>query len=160
MAKANSTGQASPLRFHRNRKIDAHQLPFVGLSKGKAADFWALPASGGYWGGHMAGEAMAAAYMKHLRARRGEYFGGELQSIAIAMADKRRQATSHRDKRSIDGQMVGFFGALDQWLCAASTSLGAGLERFSDAELVAKANEGLGLATEAEEIAHFEQHLK
>lgn len=153
MARADVTG---PLRFHRNRKIDTHQLPFVGLERGKQADLWALPAAGGYWGGHQAGEAMAAAYMRHLRARKGEYRGGELQSIAIAMADKRKQAKSRREKMSIDGQMVGFFGALDQWLCTASTVLGAGLDRFSDAELVAKANYGLGLKTEAEEVAAFE----
>lgn len=109
-----------------------HRLPFVG-KRGQfsdvCADFWAVPATGGYRGGCATGSAFAHLYLMYLRDHPNEE--AALQNIAL---DMQRNATR--------GQMVGFFSTL-----APALQQGAQHQDSyypaSEADLMARATAGI-----------------
>lgn len=131
-----------PLQFHNDERIPCHRLPFVGTGiKNPGLAFWNVPETGGYTGGCRTGEALALLYMKHLREH-GPGPGGMLQNIAFSMFGDRP------DNDAVNGQVVGFFRALEKmWFSACRQN--RALDDFKAADLLEAANAGLNFDEEA-----------
>jgi len=127
------------LSYHRRRKIRWQRLPFVA---GKS--HWAVPATGGHLGGVMTGEAMAIAYLKHLRETPDPLLClGSLHLVANALYGM--DGVPARDDASLSrrGQRAGFFNELTRFLWLVAQHQGAPLDAVSDAMILDKANKGL-----------------
>lgn len=136
------------LQYRNKRKIAFRRLPFVGVKE----DAWAVPATGGYVGGSVTGDALAAMFLKHLRAK--EYVDGshsELGWIVFSMIERAGGTIDEYtpEGEAFIGQIVGFFGSLNGMLLHASKTRQASvLDRLSEAELLERANAGLNLDSE------------
>jgi hypothetical protein len=142
-----------PLRMGRGRH-PYHSLPFVG--KGGEASFWALPATGGYFGGYKAGEAMALAFVKATRDRPDVVASTFLTTVAeafmcrfeeeggIKAARSARASNANDGMPALRGQWAGFFNTLHHWLAISAKQLGGGLDAVSMQRFVDDANDGLG----------------
>ena len=131
-------------------------LPFVADRRaGTAAACWAVPASGGYYGGLTTGAAMAEAFLKFLRDDESElppvWLTDIVQSFMArfeaeggqAMADRRPDDWS-AGFDSLRGQQAGFFNTLCRALAAAAKDLGDGLDDISYGDLARRGDAGLG----------------
>lgn len=148
---------ASGLRFHKRKKLPVHRLPFVGPVPGKVGfSFWRVPKTGGYEGGCRTGEALAYIYLKHLREH-GSGVGWHLRKITLDMCDCK--GVSGEEADATHGQIVGFFGALDEWLEVAMKHLGSQLDSLDNAALLKQANAGLSFDIEAYK-ATLSSHFK
>ena len=130
------------------------KLPFVAKWRTKeTAQYWTVPASGGYIGGYEVGAAMATAMLKFMRASEHDvqgYLPNIVESFARRIEEEggskmvnAGSANMSESYSSLRGQYVGFFNTLAGCLATASRVLGANLDRVSEAELIARANRGL-----------------
>ncbi len=143
-----------PLAFRPRQKYPVRRLPFVGREHTADQSFsmWNVPASGGYFGGNMTGEAIATMYLKHVREHDAEICAPMLGGMVIAWA---RRLTAgdilpgSAEEDSLRGQMVGFAHVLSTWLLAAARHMGDSLDARGNDALLAKANKGIAFDTEA-----------
>ncbi|QXI40417.1 hypothetical protein [Pseudomonas xantholysinigenes] len=134
------------LRAKPHRKIDMHQLPFVGRDHAQEESggycFWDVPFAGGFRGGLETGQAIAGMYLAHLRRVRHEK-SYKLELGALIMGMMNRSPRNEEEHNSRKGQLMGFAGALDSWLRAAVDEFGEKLDTIDHEDLLAQANGGL-----------------
>lgn len=146
------------VKYNARSKYPYFRLPFVGGWKDKSveAQHWALPASGGYFGGYQTGEAMAHAFLKYLREDRGgdgatSHLTSIVESLMIRFEEEGGQAMNRRRNRdhrtasfnSFRGQYVGFFNTIAVWLAASAKQIDGQLDAMDEAGITQRANEGL-----------------
>lgn len=151
-------------RLKSKRRVASpyRMLPFVGKGQTKAAPYdWNLPATGGYCGGCIAGEAMAKCYLKFMREDTSDMAGWTLTQIVEAFMNRFEQEGGQKmsdtypaNKQSdsyaaFRGQTVGFFNSLGAYLVEAARQLGGKLDAVSEDEEIAKANCGLAFDEKA-----------
>ncbi len=148
------TRKTKPFAFHPRQKHPVRRLPFVGREHTADQSFslWNVPASGGYCGGNMTGEAIAILYLKHVRENDAENCSPMLCSMVFAWAQRLtagdiRLGSAEED--SLRGQMVGFSHTLSRWLAAAAQHMGDGLDARGNDALLDKANRGITFDTAA-----------
>lgn len=135
------------LSINTRKAMPLHRLPFVGRTHAKAAlSFWLVPKTGGYFGGHQTGSALAHIYMKHLKEH-GRGFGGTLQSVVLDMFGCEQNVSA--EQNALRGQAVGFLSVLEPWIEAAVTNLGSGLDKLDVKQLLNEANAGLNFDHDA-----------
>src|SRR5690606_22700315 len=119
---------APVLRFKNRKKLPLHRLPFVDAVPGKVGrSFWAVPKTGGYFGGNETRGARARLYMKHL-SQHGHGFGGvKLHMMVLDMFGCENGVSAEQD--ALRGQVVGFFVELERWLVSAATHLDGALDK-------------------------------
>lgn len=95
------------LKFNNKEPHPVHRLPFIGgKSKNLAGcSFWNVPATGGYEGGNMTGNAMAWLWLKHIEANGPEDAPAVLSRIVMEIANAK--------SKSLNGQIVGFFEVIE-----------------------------------------------
>ncbi|MBT00610.1 MAG: hypothetical protein CMI01_18355 [Oceanospirillaceae bacterium] len=131
----------SKLRFHNRKKNPFHRLPFVDAVSGcPGLSSWAVPRTGGYFGGCEVGKNLARIYLKYLREN-GYPPGGKLSLIVRDMFQIR--GSGNTEDKALTGQVVGFFGELERWLAAAAQHGGDGLEDIDPKQLLAMVNRAL-----------------
>jgi hypothetical protein len=142
------------IKFNNQKTMPFHRLPFVNPSRGgTSTKFWSLPLQGGYVGGYKAGAAMAEAFLKYLRSHDND-FHGELTSIVGSMMEQfsilegsRMEDLPISDQSnaylSFQGQYVGFFNTLTNWLAESVKLFGQSLDQVSERELIERTREGL-----------------
>lgn len=148
------------LDYRNKRKTAFRCLPFVG----DGFDYWDVPAIGGYDGGRVTGDALAAMMLKSFRedAYWGTLRGMEgrssfadtpcelawiVESIIQRAGGQIERGTVAGD--SFAGQLMGFFGTIQLMLQHAATSSGASrLDRLFPCDLIDRANAGLKLDSE------------
>lgn len=145
---------SSPLKIN-TRKQGFDRLPFVASSRTKtAAANWSVPGTGGYLGGYTTGEALALAFLKHLRGDESditpswltwvsESFAVRFEQEGGAAMSCRRVSERTEGYDSFCGQRAGFMNTLQRWLSASAKHLGSALDDLDEAELVRRANAGL-----------------
>lgn len=139
---------APALRFKNRKKLPLHRLPFVDAVPGKVGlSFWAVPKTGGYFGGNETGGALARVYMKHLKEHGPGFGGGNLQMMVLDMFDCENGVSAEQD--ALRGQVVGFFVELERWLAGAAKYLDGGLDKHDNKTLLKAANAGLNFDNEA-----------
>ncbi|HAK7737207.1 TPA: hypothetical protein ACOSJI_004700 [Salmonella enterica] len=139
---------ASALRFKNRKKLPVHRLPFVDTVPGKIGlSFWAVPKTGGYFGGNETGCALARIYMKHLKEHGIGFAGGNLQGMVLDMFDCNNSDAP--EVSALRGQVVGFFVELERWLAGAAKYLEGGLDKHDNKTLLKAANAGLNFDNEA-----------
>ncbi len=138
------------LKLKDPKKTVLWDLPFADK---KTMSYWALPATGGYFGGYKTGNAMALVFLRYLRNRDQtlppindltqilEAFFKRIQDAGGPLPPLQDPGGAYA---SLRGQYVGFFNCVTQWVAVASTKLGDSLDELSDADLAATAKEGLG----------------
>lgn len=140
---------AIKLKLKDPKKTVLWDLPFADK---KTMSYWAVPATGGYFGGYKTGNAMALIFLRHLRNRDQTLPPiNDLTQILEAIFKRIQDAGGPLPPlqepggayASLRGQYVGFFNCVTQWLWVAATKHGDSLDELSDADLVAQANEGL-----------------
>lgn len=165
VASQNSDAGMKPaprLRFYPHRKHPFHRLPFVAPRRHPGgAQYWYVPASGGYEGGYETGAALALLFLRHLQQHPGRW-SGRLGWIVMSMLHAwmedgggqqmdqpvyRRPPALHSRR----GQMVGFFALVEEWLQLAVTVDGAELAQFSEKALLQRANRGLDAASSGQQ---------
>lgn len=124
------------LKFHKNKELPLHRLPFVGgKSKTRLGlSFWDVPATGGYSGGCDTGAALALLWLKHVERRPATDLKFTLSAIVQDMSGT-------QDKTRL-GQMVGFFEIIEHAISELVANSRFHITK-DDAELLAKANAGL-----------------
>lgn len=141
------------LAFHADRSDPFERLPFVGQRSIPRRNFpyWGVPASGGYFGGCHAGQAMAYLYLRYARAHgRVE----DVPTLGLMLLDWLDQALirAGRDElvarrppwlEAMRGQLVGFAQVLSSWGGDAARFMGAPLDNLSDARLLELLNAGV-----------------
>jgi len=149
----------NPLKRRKTGNTPFRRLPFHSGPRSRTlATSWAIPATGGYPGGYETGEAMALAFLKALRSN--PVSGSCLASIAhswmVRFEEEGGVAMAHGGHwqrglsySSLRGQYVGFCNTLEKWLVSAAQHLGQSLDAVDEADLIARANEGLGFDGEA-----------
>lgn len=87
-AENGASAQTPPrLRFYPHRKHPFHRLPFVAPRRHSGrAQFWHVPASGGYEGGCETGAALALLFLRHLQQHPAR-LSGRLGWIVISMLE-------------------------------------------------------------------------
>jgi hypothetical protein len=139
---------AGTLKFHNRKKLPLHHLPFIDRAPGKVGlSFWAVPKTGGYFGGCKTGESLARLYLKHLKEHGVGFAGGNLQTIVLDMFDIDNGISPEQD--ALRGQAVGFFIELERWLVGATKYLDGGLDQHDKKALLKEANAGLSFDHEA-----------
>lgn len=137
------------LRAKNRAKLHMHQLPFVGRDHVAHEDgsfcFWDTPLTGGHFGGCETGRNLAYFYLSHLRHQQSDDATDNqmlnLSRIIIEMI--KRVPGNEEELKSLTGQAVGFFSALDEWLVAAVRHFGGKIDEFDHAALLRDANAGL-----------------
>lgn len=139
---------ASALRFKNRKKHPLHRLPFVDAVPGKVGlSFWAVPKTGGYFGGNETGGALARIYMQHLKEHGSGFGCGPLRMIVLDMFGCENGVSA--EQAALRGQVVGFFAELDRWLAGAAKYLEGDLDKHDSKTLLKAANAGLNFDNEA-----------
>ena len=135
------------------------RLPFVAGRRAKTATpAWAIPATGGYFGGYHTGEAMALAFMKYQRG--GPEFQPGLTEVVRSFmrrfeeeggktVDEKFPDDQNNSFESFRGQYVGFFNTISSWLSVLVKTSGNGLDSIEDKDLISMANKGLSFDCKA-----------
>lgn len=135
--------------------LPALNLPFIGADRTKVGgSYWAVPKTGGYWGGCETGRALAHIYLKYLH-QHGPECEGYLDRIALDMFDSDCPVDEAQWTRR--GQAVGFFSVLYTWLCRGIQHAGQELDALDDIALLEAANAGLNFDSEAYESSLFDE---
>ncbi|WP_207775109.1 hypothetical protein [Tamilnaduibacter salinus] len=137
------------LSFKPEKAEIEERLPFVDVvpDSGKLSR-WAVPATGGYFGGAATGRHLAKIYLKHLQEF-GFPTGGMLQNIALDMLDSEELSGQGAATRARSGQVTGFFSELERLI---QTALDAGVEPASfgsSEQMLWRANAGINFDEEA-----------
>lgn len=139
-----------PLRFGCGESV-AFNLPFIAADPTKVGhSYWAVPKTGGHWGGFETGRALAHIYLKYLH-QHGPECDGWLQRIALDMFDA--DYPVDEAQRTQRGQAVGFFSTLYSWLSRATQHSGQELDDLDNKVLLEAANAGLNFDSEAYEAS-------
>lgn len=143
------------LKKRKSTGIAFRDLPFVASRRTTTdAEYWHVPATGGYFGGYETGQAMARALLKFHRSEKSTDLSYALTAVVTSLMrrfeeeggramDDRRADDRSDGFDSFRGQYVGFFNTLSGWLEASARQLGHGLDKVSDDELLIMANAGL-----------------
>lgn len=143
---------AQRLRAHRKPDYSKFRsLPFITGPAGRA-NFWSVPATGGYFGGFATGEAIARQYMHFLQTAPDLGCHGGLRNVVIGLFKQyaavggEEMASRPIDDRtdefsSVHGQMCGFFWELSAILTAHAKRYP---RHHTMDELIDQANLGLG----------------
>ncbi|MBV1788618.1 hypothetical protein KQ940_11190 [Marinobacterium sp. D7] len=138
---------ASAIRFKNRKELPFHRLPFVDGVPGRFdLSFWAVPKTGGYFGGNETGRALARIYMKHLKEHGASCDGSNLGRMVLEF-DRKNGASAEQDV--LRGQVVDFFTELEIWLTGAAKHLKGGLDKDDNKTLLKAANAGLNFDNEA-----------
>jgi hypothetical protein len=136
-------GKKIGLRSKPSGELAMDRLPFVGNDHAPHSS-WDVPMSGGFFGGCEAGKSVAQLFLKYVRDEQSypcRLSSTLLESMFIGLASKQPETQDEVD--SVTGQRIGFIGELARWLEAATTQLGASLDRISEQQLVDMANHHL-----------------
>lgn len=137
-------------------------MPFLN-DRGKRVPtpYWNVPATGGYMGGYQTGEAMAIAFLKHIRAEAPgdapSWLTGIVESFMVRFEQEGGNAALEHtmlkdwssEFESLRAQYFGFFGTLAKWLQTFVKAYGANLDQVDEQILVDLANSGLMFDLEA-----------
>lgn len=147
--------RGGPLRFHGRRTDTFSYLPFV--AKGAS---WAVPATGGYAGGTLTGEALGAIFLTVLRNNSdsdtaslwlGWVCAGWLHR-ALELEGVAPDADPDSAISTLRGQVIGFATALSHALREGLKSCDTPIARADLDEALSDANSGLDSSTAADAI--------
>ena len=142
------------LRFHQEAQEPLHRLPFIGRQHGEVK-FWDVPATGGYAGGNLTGDALARIFLETLRqqsdaATPGAWLGwvamGWMHHV-FDMVGIKPDLDPESRFNTLRGQVVGFTSVLSDVLREALRSPNLALPALDQEECLRQANEGLEART-------------
>ncbi|UPY96273.1 Bro-N domain-containing protein [Pectobacterium sp. 21LCBS03] len=151
--------KAKPRSLPKPRaKDDIARLPFINHSSDTPN--WAIPAVGGYFRGYEVGEAMAFLFLKFLNENKvpAEVGHSYYTFIMFDMFHRYELEGGHAAEvshseaeafKSIRGQLSGFLNTTSKWLIGAACGMDAEANRFTEAQLLSKANAALGSGVKA-----------
>lgn len=158
VTSASAPSAASParpqLRFHHEAQEPLHRLPFIGRQHGEIK-FWDVPATGGYVGGNLTGDALARIFLETLRkqpdaATPGAWLGwiamGWMHHVFDMLGIKPDLDPESR-LNTLRGQVVGFTSVLSDVLREALRNVDTSLPPLDEEECLRQANEGLETRT-------------
>lgn len=131
------------------------RLPFVHVGKLRVNSYWAVPATGEYFGGYEVGETMAKAFLKHLAESKDSLDAYMLMHIIEGQNDRLEDAIERNqcknihvnnwpsEPSSLRGQQAGFINTLGEWLLAMAKPLAAAFDDLSEQTLIDHANHAL-----------------
>lgn len=143
-----------PLRFHDEVQEPLHRLPFIGRQHGEVK-FWDVPATGGYVGGNLTGDALARLFLETLRqqpdaATPGAWLGwvalGWMHHV-FDMVGVKPDLDPESRLNTLRGQVVGFTSVLSDVLREALRNPNTSLAPVDEQECLQQANEGLETRT-------------
>lgn len=135
-------------QYHRNKRSDAHKLPFVTVNRkamdaSRRVDWFDVPTTDDYQIDNEIGGRCALAYLKFLRSC-NEGDSCRLQYIVLSLLP---------DNHPKRGAIVGFFWLLDEWLRFAAVNAGSSLDRISKEDIENAVNKLLAAGTENDQEA-------
>ena len=142
------------LRFHDEAQEPLHRLPFIGRQHGEVK-FWDVPATGGYAGGNLTGDALARIFLETLRqqsdaATPGAWLGwvamGWMHHV-FDMVGIKPDLDPESRFNTLRGQVVGFTSVLSDVLREALRNSNLSLPSLDEEECLRQANEGLETRT-------------
>lgn len=150
-----SSKYGRPLRFHGRRTDTFSYLPFVAKGAG-----WAVPATGGYAGGTLTGEALGAIFLSVLRnnpdSEMASFWLGWICAGWLHRALELEGLVPDTDPDSsistLRGQGIGFASALSNALREGLKSCDTPIARADLDEALSDANSGLDSSTAADAI--------
>lgn len=131
------------------------RLPFVHVTKRGVNSYWAVPATGDYFGGHKVGRAMAKALLLHLATDTDPLNKHLLRDVMDGLDERLNDAIERHNCRdelvtcwplevdSLRGQKAGFLNMIGEMMSATCSVLTDAFNNVSEAELVDYANEHL-----------------
>ncbi|GKW21884.1 hypothetical protein PEC302107_36130 [Pectobacterium araliae] len=140
----------------KRAKDNIASLPFVSARFDlDETPYWTLPSVGGYFRGYEVGEAMAYLFLKFLNENKvpAEVGYGYYTHIMFSLFHRYEMEGGHSAEvehseaegfTSIRGQLCGFMNTTSKWLVSAACGMDAEARRFTEAQLMAKANTALG----------------
>ncbi|PKH20208.1 hypothetical protein CIG19_18830 [Enterobacterales bacterium CwR94] len=133
------------LKFHKNKELPLHGLPFVGGKQkdGLGLNFFDVPATGGYSGGNTTGSALAWLWLKHIETNGAEPFS----SLGLVIRDM-----TEVEDESRYGQLVGFMDVIGRVISKLIADYKVHFTQ-DEVELLAKANAGLNYVEKEPEYA-------
>lgn len=157
--RSNRHQRRTQLRFHPRCKTAFYRLPFVGCRKEPALTrFWTVPATGGFAGGMMTGQALGQLFLRYLRDNTDELIGPLAWTVEAMMARwtltdglvQKNRPLSQRSPEfmSLSGQILGFFCTLESWLRSETQHEALPMSRLDEQELLDRANAGLAFDVE------------
>ncbi|MEH2922403.1 Bro-N domain-containing protein [Samsonia erythrinae] len=137
-------------------KDNITRLPFVSARFDRdETPYWTLPSIGGYFRGYEVGESMAYLFLKFLNENKVpaevgyNYYTHIMFSLFHRYELEGGQAAEAAQSEeegfnSIRGQLCGFMNTTSKWMVSAANKMDSEANRFTEAQLLAVANNALG----------------